>query len=92
MFPSQVERNCLGTQLDDLRKLGVATDCWFEDIFREISAQQGDLVADKYRKLVRGLKKKQHKKQPKKKWLNKSRGKWKGTPESAGAEESISPW
>lgn len=59
---AEVERNCLGTQLGDLRKLGVASELWFDEIIRVIRKEEGDGLADKYRSLARAEKKKKQKK------------------------------
>ncbi|KAK4544973.1 hypothetical protein LTR36_003878 [Oleoguttula mirabilis] len=37
---AEVERNCLGTELEDLKKLGAASSCWIEHV-REVAATHG---------------------------------------------------
>ncbi|KAK5121467.1 hypothetical protein LTR85_005300 [Meristemomyces frigidus] len=50
---AEVERNCLGTELDDLKKLGAASAGWIEHV-REVAAAAGVILgrAKKYKKLM----------------------------------------
>lgn len=62
---SEVERNCLGTQLKDLRKLGVASEIWIEQVYAVITKEKGEEFVRKLRDEVRERKKKEHRKQGK---------------------------
>jgi hypothetical protein len=39
---AEVEKNCMGTVLDDLKQKGVATECWLREIFATIKAEKGE--------------------------------------------------
>ena len=55
---AEVERNCLGSEIKDLRKLGVATECWVERVFEALRRERGEVVEGEYRGIVRRGKKK----------------------------------
>ena len=38
---AEVERNCMGTEISDLKKKGFATECWFAEIFEAINLEKG---------------------------------------------------
>ena len=44
----QVERNCMGTELGDLRQKGIATECWIAQIFETIRLEQGDMAVEQF--------------------------------------------
>ena len=81
---AEVERNCLGTQLGDLRKLGVASECWFRELYKVIGREEGDAVAEKYRNVARAKKKKEQKREYRKKRNETSRTSSKGEKGGAG--------
>lgn len=66
-----IEKNCLGTALNDMRKNGVAAEIWIAKIYDEITRQSGSESADRYRAVWRGEKKKQKKAS----WSKASKGK-----------------
>ena len=39
---AEVEKNCMGTVLDDLKVKGVATECWLREIFETIKVERGE--------------------------------------------------
>lgn len=39
---AMVEKNCMGTDLLDLQRKGVATACWYQEIFRTVRADLGE--------------------------------------------------
>lgn len=48
-----VERNCLGTALKDLRKLGAAAECWTEKILDVVRVERGEEAVVAYRDAVK---------------------------------------
>ncbi|KAK3716204.1 hypothetical protein LTR37_006649 [Vermiconidia calcicola] len=55
---SEVEKYCLGTDLRDLRRLGIATESWFKRIYETIEVWEGKEVAREYQELSKKEKQK----------------------------------
>lgn len=53
-----VERNCLGTTLFDLKRKGVAAECWRQEVFQAIGADLGRYGLKKFGLIKGGNKKK----------------------------------
>ena len=66
-----VEKNCLGTVLDDLVKIGAAADCWIGQVYETIRLQRGEEDVIKDRR-IRGFEKKKNKR---KTWSKASKAK-----------------
>lgn len=45
---AEVERNCMGTEISDLKSKGFATECWFIEIFKAIKREKGDKAVEQF--------------------------------------------
>lgn len=85
-----VERNCLGTALNDLRRLGVASECWIERIYEVVRVEQGEDKVKAYRDAA----KRERKKAQKMRYANKRKEEAKNRVNggSVGAGKGVEDW